>query len=246
VPLNRCQDDDKPGWKWGDAGKCYVYTAGNEESEKAARKKALAQAAAMGEFPGTGQSNRSRRESVEIRTAPQVKDVDFVERIIDVVAVPYDEEAVVEYNGRMVVESVSPKAFDGIETRNTQVPANRDHDPGRTFGKVIAWHNDPHALLGRIYASDTPLGNESLRLAADGVLKASIGMLIRRSDQVLRGDTRRVNRAFVDHVALAPNPAYLGAGVLAVRQESGLLAAEEAPRPTPNLDEILTLLGMQD
>jgi hypothetical protein len=57
---------------------------------------------------------------------------------------------------------------------------------------------------------------------------------------------RRINRAFLDHVALVPNPAYKGAGVLAVRQEQGLPAEQEAVQPTPNLDKVLTLLGLQD
>ncbi len=39
MPLKRCGDG---GWKWGDAGKCYTG--------KDAKKKALAQATAMGEF----------------------------------------------------------------------------------------------------------------------------------------------------------------------------------------------------
>jgi hypothetical protein len=53
-PLQHCQSDGKPGWRWGDTGKCYTYTAGDDASEAAARKKAMAQAAAMGAFPGTG------------------------------------------------------------------------------------------------------------------------------------------------------------------------------------------------
>jgi HK97 family phage prohead protease len=247
MPLKRCETDDKPGWKWGDEGKCYPYTAGNEESEKAARKKALAQAAAMGEFEGTGE-NRSR-EPVEHRAAV-VTNVDFAERIIDMIVVPYDQEAVVEYppgSGRMVVESVAPGAFDGIETRGEHVTANRDHDYTRTVGKVLSYRSgNPTGLNAQVYVSETTLGDETLRLAADGVLKASAGMLIRRTDQVIKNGTRRVKRAFLDHVALVPNPAYKGAGVLAVRQERGSEAADEGPPPTPNLDRILRLLGMQD
>jgi len=245
MPLKRCQDDEKPGWKWGDEGKCYTYTAGSEASEMAARKKAMAQAAAMGEFPGTGNRSRPTNETVEIRAA-QLTNVDFDERIIDVMVVPYDQEAAVPYGGQMVVETVAPGAFKGIETRDEHVSANRDHDYARTFGKVVAYRDDPTGLIASVYVSDTELGNETLRLAADGVLKASAGMLVRRSDQIFRRGVRRVNRAFLDHVALVPNPAYKGAGVLAVRQEQGLPAEQEAVQPTPNLDKVLTLLGLQD
>jgi hypothetical protein len=63
------------------------------------------------------------------------------------------------------------------------------------------------------------------------------------SDQRLdrRSRTRRILRAFVDHVAFVEDPAYVGAEVLAVRAgQSGLVAADQMPLPeTPNLDEWL-------
>lgn len=187
------------------------------------------------------------REPVETRSA-KITGVDFAERTINLIVVPYNEETPVEYDGRMLLESVAPGSFAGIETRGEHVTANRDHDYTRTVGKVVSYRtNDPAGLIGEIYVSDTALGNETLRLAADGVLKGSVGMLVRRMDQVIRNGKRRINRAFVDHVALVPNPAYRGAEVLSVRQEqSGLYVADEGRSPTPNLDEILTLLGLQD
>lgn len=184
-------------------------------------------------------------EPVETRAA-QVVNVDFTERIIEMVVVPYDQEAVVPYQGQMLVETVAPGAFAGIETRGEFVTANRDHDHTRAIGKVVSYRDNPTGLIADVYVSDTTLGNETLRLAADGVLKASAGMLIRRSDQVVKNGVRRIKRAFLDHVALVPNPAYVGAGVLSVRQEQGLQPVDEGRLATPNLDKILTLLGMQD
>lgn len=189
----------------------------------------------------------TRNEPVEIRSAT-LTSVDFEERVIEILAVPYNEEAAVPYNGQMLLETISPGAFDGIETRGEHVSANRDHNYERTFGKVVSYRtDDPAGLRASIYVSDTPLGNETLRLAADGVLKPSVGMLVRRSDQVLKKGARRIKRAFLDHMALVPNPAYRGAGVLAVRQEQALPAEEQLPpAPTPNLDKVLQLLGMTD
>lgn len=46
-PVKTCTTSGKPGFKWGDSGKCYPYTAGDEASKEAARKKAIAQGAAM-------------------------------------------------------------------------------------------------------------------------------------------------------------------------------------------------------
>lgn len=50
MPVNSCSDGGKPGYKWGDAGKCYIYTQGSEASKKAAKKKALAQGIAIGDI----------------------------------------------------------------------------------------------------------------------------------------------------------------------------------------------------
>jgi HK97 family phage prohead protease len=186
-------------------------------------------------------------EPVEIRSST-LTNVDFSERLIQLLVVPYNEEAVVEYRGKVLVETVAPGAFDGIETRGEHVSANRDHQYERTFGKVRSYHTgDLAGLIADVYASDTPLGDETLRLAADEVLKPSVGMLVRNSDQIIRNGKRKIKRAFLDHVSLVPNPAYRGAGVLAVRQEQRLPAEQQAPpAPTPNLDKVMALLGMLD
>lgn len=186
------------------------------------------------------QSNAPRHEPVEIRAA-HVSGVDFAERMIEMIFVPYDEETVVPWDGVMIRESVAPGAFSGIETRGDHVTANRDHDYTRTIGKAIEYrHDDPRGLVGRVKVSDTPLGDETLRLADDGVLKASVGMVVRRSDGPVIKGARRIKRAFLDHIALVPNPAYRGADVLAVRHDAG---SPVEHKPTPNLDAILELLA---
>jgi len=47
MPLKQCSINGKPGWKWGDAGKCYPYDPDSEASQKAARKKASKQGQAQ-------------------------------------------------------------------------------------------------------------------------------------------------------------------------------------------------------
>lgn len=47
MPVQRCQSDGKPGYKWGASGHCYTYTAGNKESREEARHKAEQQGAAI-------------------------------------------------------------------------------------------------------------------------------------------------------------------------------------------------------
>lgn len=47
MPIQSCQENGKPGFKFGTSGKCYTYTPGNEDSRTAAQRKALAQAQAI-------------------------------------------------------------------------------------------------------------------------------------------------------------------------------------------------------
>jgi HK97 family phage prohead protease len=185
------------------------------------------------------------RAPIEWRAAVEVSAVDFTDRTIEVVVVPYDEETTVEYppgSGKLIVESVNRGAFDGLEKRPGRVRANRDHDVTRTVGLARAVHTDRQVgLVGEVYISRTLLGDETLQLADDGVLGASVGMAVKPSDQVWSEGRhrRRIARAFLDHIALVPNPAYSGAEVLSVRSTPSF----EAPPATPYLDEVLAYLA---
>lgn len=173
---------------------------------------------------------------VEYRTSA-VDDVNFAERVITVIAAPYGQRAAIVHRGRPMEEEIEPGAFRGVEASD-HVTANRDHKYERTVGKVISYnHDDPRGLITEIRVSRTELGDETLQLAADDVLRASVGMLVRRSDELIANGLRRVKRAFLDHVAFTPIPAYAGAVPLAVREASPVL---ETPMPaTPILDEVL-------
>ena len=43
MPVIRCKEDGKPGYKWGNSGKCYTYTSGDKQSREDAKSKAEAQ-----------------------------------------------------------------------------------------------------------------------------------------------------------------------------------------------------------
>ena len=43
MPIQSCLNEGKPGYKWGEQGSCYTYTAGDESSIKEAKKKAQIQ-----------------------------------------------------------------------------------------------------------------------------------------------------------------------------------------------------------
>lgn len=54
MPLKKCQINNKPGYKWGDAGKCYDYEPENSDSISNAKKKAIAQGVASGDLEAIG------------------------------------------------------------------------------------------------------------------------------------------------------------------------------------------------
>jgi len=53
MPLKRCRKDGKPGYKWGDRGKCYTYTPNNDKERREAKKKAIKQGIAIGDIKNT-------------------------------------------------------------------------------------------------------------------------------------------------------------------------------------------------
>jgi hypothetical protein len=53
MPVKQCEDNGKPGLKWGDSGKCYTYTPKNEGSRNKARRSATIQGIAIGEYKNT-------------------------------------------------------------------------------------------------------------------------------------------------------------------------------------------------
>lgn len=183
--------------------------------------------------------------AVEFRSA-NVAGVNFAQRIIEVIAVPYEESAIVEYRSELWHESFARGAFDGIEKRPNRVRANIDHDNHRLVGKVVTFYpSRPEGLVAEVRISQTLLGDETLALADDGVLAASVGFAVRSRDQVFdrAKKTRRVIKAFVDHLALTATPVYAGADVLSVRSDGrGGPAASLPPLVTPSLDELAAWL----
>ena len=177
---------------------------------------------------------------IEFRRA-SVSGVDVAERIVELIAVPYEEEAIVEYRGEMWKESFLRGSFDGIEERQDPIRANRDHDKTRTIGKVVQFYpSRAEGLVSEVRIAPTPLGDETLALAAEDMLSISVGFGVRGSDQILDRPYRRIKRAFVDHLAFVESPAYAGARVLAVRDDGESVDAAGLPQlVTPRLDEIV-------
>lgn len=181
---------------------------------------------------------------VEIRSAGAVAEIDRRERIIDMVVVPYNENTTVEYRGQEITESVLPGAFAGIEVRDAnrdRFVVFRDHY-GAPVGMARHVEDASEGLLASVHISPTPLGDETLILAEDGVLQPSVGMCVHPRDQRWSAGNKRrqITRALLDHIALVPQQQYVGARVLTVRSD-GADQPEElwTPPATPMLDEVL-------
>lgn len=192
-------------------------------------------------------SEQASMPIVEVRSS-QVESVNIPERIITVIAAPYDEPAQILYRREVWNEKFARSAFAGIETRQKPIPVVASLEmpdsghKGRIVGRVAK--ADPAysgGLLTDIKVSRTALGDETLELAMDRALSASVGFIVKhRMDESLDRGTRMrtVNRAFIDHIALVGSPAYDGAQILAVRQDGSLAEANLPPlAETPLLDQ---------
>lgn len=175
------------------------------------------------------------------------------ERIIDLIAAPYDQPAEVFLRRaqRWVTESFAPGAFGGV---GGSVTVNRAHDVERPVGRVVRFHpGDARGLRTELRVAKTAEGDDMLELAAEGLLGASVGFGVLPGGEEYSNDRkrRRITKAKVVHIALTGDPAYTGAQVLAVRSSAGAGAGEGVlldagvPQrvPTPNLDAVL--LGLQ-
>jgi len=55
LPIKQCQEKGEPGFKWGNSGKCYTYSPYSEGSRRNAKKQAIAQGIAIGDFAEIGE-----------------------------------------------------------------------------------------------------------------------------------------------------------------------------------------------
>ena len=180
---------------------------------------------------------------LEYRSATQVA-VSWPERTIEIIVMPYDDPTPVLHHGRVITEVCERGAYDGIERRANRVRVNRDHDITRTIGRAFAMHpSRDEGLVAELRISPTPLGDETLALAADDVLDASAGFTIMAGGESWNADRseRRLRKVWLAHIAMTPDPAYEGARTLAVRSTADVTVS---PLPvvrnsdTPNLDQI--------
>jgi HK97 family phage prohead protease len=172
-----------------------------------------------------------------------LSNIDFKHRLIDVIAVPWEKEARVFWRGDFWTEVFERGAFDGIENRSGQVRVNREHRKGDTVGKVVEFNpHDERGLFTRLKIVRGAKGDEVLYLAEEDMVSASIGYRANKASDVLldkQDMTRRVKKAFLDHLGMVEDPAFKESRVLAVREDEAAQVADGPLPETPVLDEMM-------
>jgi phage head maturation protease len=158
------------------------------------------------------------RSRVETRSAP-VTDVEPSRRQITLLVAPAEVPSLVTERHRTFWETFSHGCFRGAEADPAKIRLNRDHANERVIGAATTI--DPWSELGCVgvfRVSRTPLGDETLALAEDGVLSASAAFKVAAGgDEWPDQSHRRIKRGALIHTALTPEPAHEGAVVLDVR-----------------------------
>lgn len=243
----------RAAWSYINMPKNHVGYTAEEVSAIKGRIKAAAEKLGITISDDNSEDRSTMTSFVETRSeGVQIDNVDFGQRIITVLAVPYEQPTQVPFHQEMWTEVFSRSAFNGIESQTRKIPATTslsipapDHIGARLVGRVLS--SDPYresGLVSEVKISRTADGDETLELASDEALFPSIGFMIKnpKFDQELDRytKTRRVNRAFLDHLAFVGQPAYSGAKVLAMRADGSVGEEDQTPfTPTPRMDEFM-------
>lgn len=145
---------------------------------------------------------------------------DAGERIIEGVAVPYNDPTEIYERGALFWEQFAPGAFSqSIAKRGSRVPLLLHHDDRQLpVGKTVELVEAPEALRVVARVSDTAAGNDALTLVHDGVLDGlSVGFYSLGERWNTERTERTVTRAELRELSLVNFPAYDNARVLAVR-----------------------------
>lgn len=61
MPVQVCELNGQPGFRWGQQGRCYTYEEGDEDGRRAARRKAARQGRAIEASRHAARKNSRRR-----------------------------------------------------------------------------------------------------------------------------------------------------------------------------------------
>lgn len=109
------------------------------------------------------------------------------------------------------------------------------HDQRDPVGKILAGRDRDNAFHFDAFISDTSRGRDAATLASDGVLSLSVGFIMRDS-HIVDGVTE-VRDALVKEISLVSFPAYAGATVTSVRDDTEPEVPDSAPIKEENMED---------
>jgi uncharacterized protein len=156
-------------------------------------------------------------------------------RTLVLACVPFDSPALVDDGDGAYLESFRRGAFAHVAAAPNRVELRYAHrQEGAPYGFGLDLIEDPGHLIGRFRVAPSEQGDQVLALVRDGQLNGvSIGFLAGQSEESQVNGQRHVARLKVKRLAevsLTPSPAYHGAEVLAVREQSVAHADHERER----------------
>lgn len=161
---------------------------------------------------------------------------DAAERVVVARMVPYGETS----DGPR-----GPEVFDrgAVQIPDRVIPLNVDHGGGvlERVGRLTDFENRDDGAYGTFAISDTANGRDVHTLLRDGVADAvSVGFIAR--EETRRGETRAVQVAELDHLAVVGKGQYEGAAPVAVRnqQEAATMAEDTTATETEAPDKAET------
>ena len=98
MPVQACQRNEKPGYRWGGAGYCYTYEPGNEASKNAAKSKAQKQGTAI---KAQGGSRVLRLNGVSYRVVTSRKPLQSGSKKADILGFTTDREDLIMIDGTL-------------------------------------------------------------------------------------------------------------------------------------------------
>jgi len=239
-------DHVRAAWSYiNQADNAAQYTA---EQLAAIKGRIRAAAKRLGVEIAADTQNRAAAGVVYIPSVVYTRDssvaaVNTKQRVIDVLAVPWDKETddPVPFEEGMYRERFAAGAFDHLEGNPGRISVNVGHNRADPIGKVENLNvRHPAGLLAQLKIASIPRGDDVLQLAEEGMLSPSIGYYTKPGGyrKSRRAGVVEVRMAWLDHIGLVGVPAYSGAQVIDVRQP-GAPTIEVPSAGTPFLDEFL-------
>jgi len=154
MPINSCFENGKPGYRWGERGKCYTYTANDKKSMQEAKNKANLQGVAA-RINGYKEKSNNAAQIIDKKTDKEIYDM--------LRTVSIDTRSFMKDNmKKMINDHLTMKSWHEVSAK-TAAEQMQDHI------KAAAWHDSQiNIIKGMI--TEVPLDPEkkSLSIPAGG------------------------------------------------------------------------------